>query len=57
MSAACDNGRMDDQQREDDGGYHGELYGANARFEWFWWAVTWLTVPLLAIYLVYRAVT
>jgi hypothetical protein len=40
-----------------EGEYYGEVYGSNARFEWFWWAVTWLTIPLFAAYLVYRVVT
>lgn len=41
----------------DGGGYHGEVYGSDSRFEWFWWIVTWLTVPLFVAYLVYRLVT
>lgn len=46
-----------DAQEPDEGEYHGEVYGSNARFEWFWWAVTWLTVPLGIAYLVYRIAT
>jgi hypothetical protein len=42
---------------DEDGEYYGEIYGSNSRFEWFWWAATWLTVPLFAAYLVYRIVT
>jgi hypothetical protein len=43
----------DDEQGE----YYGEVYGSGARFEWFWWAVTWLTIPLFIAYFVYRFLT
>jgi hypothetical protein len=41
----------------EEGEYYGELYGSDSRFEWLWWAITWLTIPLFAAYLVYRVVT
>jgi hypothetical protein len=48
---------MDEHGEDVEGEYYGEIYGAGARFEWFWWGATWLTVPLFAAYLVYRIVT
>jgi hypothetical protein len=49
---------MDEQSDTDEGEYYGEVYGGHgSRFDWFWFAVTWLTVPLFVAYLVYRIVT
>ncbi len=50
-------GHAPSPSEEDEGEYYGEIYGSSNRFEWFWWAVTWLTVPLFVAYLVYRIVT
>jgi hypothetical protein len=47
----------DDMEPEHEGEYYGEVYGAGARFDWFWWGITWLTVPLFVAYLIYRLVT
>jgi hypothetical protein len=46
-----------DADDDAEGEYYGELYGQDSRFEWFWWACTWLTIPLFVAYLVYRVVT
>lgn len=42
-----------------DGEYYGEPYGSrgDGRFDWFWFAITWLTVPLLIAYMAYRVLT
>jgi hypothetical protein len=49
---------MDEQTESEDGQYYGEVYGGQGgRFDWFWFAVTWLTVPLFVAYLIYRLVT
>jgi hypothetical protein len=46
------------EDRSEEGEYYGEVYGGQgSRFDWFWFAVTWLTVPLFAAYLIYRIVT
>ncbi len=45
----------DDQAAHDEGEYFGEPYGSrSSRFDWFWFAVTWLTVPLFIAYVFWR---
>jgi hypothetical protein len=49
---------MDEQVGSEEGEYYGEVYGGQgSSFDWFWFAITWLTVPLLVAYLIYRFVT
>jgi hypothetical protein len=53
-------GRVDaPQEHDEDEGYEGVPYGGldGSRFDWFWFGITWLTVPLFVAYVVYRVVT
>lgn len=45
----------DEGEPDGEGEYYGEPYGSgSSRFDWFWFAVTWLTVPLFIGYVVWR---
>jgi hypothetical protein len=46
---------MESDPHDDEGEYYGEPYGSrSSRFDWFWFAVTWLTVPLFIAYVAWR---